>query len=128
MLPVLLFITVVVSVQWSRKESPKPKCRICIAEGRPYFHSITDCDYLCVAEKKAIAAAHCSMADDNSEDTGEIRKVSIVPSPSFEVYYKEQSVRLTFDTGATTSLVSFELVNRLNLRIESTSQRARLCI
>lgn len=118
--------------QWSKNESAaktnKPSCRICLAEGRPYFHSLADCDYLCRAEKRALAAAFSitTDVDENQPGETEVKQVNIVPSPSFVVYYNKKPVKITIDTGATSSIIDYNTAKRLNLSILPSKQQARL--
>ena len=55
-----------------------------------------------------------------------IRSVDIIQSPYFNAYYNTECIRLTLDTGATTSLIRSSTANRLGIRIHPSTQTARM--
>lgn len=138
-------------------------CYLCRANGLPCRHSMGMCDQLPMSAKRDIAnslrsseirftdsdMAGLSLDTEPREDfqyhdhdqshypgepPNDINTVSVCGSPKIMGYFNDQSIVVTVDTGAGSSLINYETAKRLGVPIKPSRQTAtqangtRLCI
>ena len=113
-------------------------CWSCHKAGRRYDHASWECKYKGNNYRHSRGAAvleeecdpepeRCAYQNNTTHDTynHDICAVDIVQSPCLNVYYGNKPVKLTLDTGATTSLMRTSIAQSLNIQIKPASQLAK---
>lgn len=124
---------------------PVKSCCLCKASGRKFLgHNLCSCPFLPQGDKNYVLAlrnrarAHLVELDDPYREELEsdlhnlnlqdeqalVNRVSLEASPTLQVLYGNDSVILTLDSGAEANLISLDIVNRLKLKIQPTTQSA----
>ena len=124
-------------------ESRKLKsCILCKTAGRPHTsHYLRECSYLPEEDRRRLPRSRPVETEDDdfaSADTPDIEdvptglldelsvnRVSVVQSPYLAAYCGPHSIRLTLDTGATSSYIRASLARELGLPVKPASQVAR---
>ena len=124
----------------------RPKlCPLCKEAGRPdQHHYLSKCTYLPPEDRLYLSKTRSTTTGENISDIEEdyscntpidettnqahtraiLRRVSTRKSPQLNVFYRQQPVKLTLDTGAETSMIKASLTRSLGLTIDKSSQKA----
>ncbi len=120
-------------------------CVLCQTAGRPGYasHFLTECKFLPPGDKKALTRARLTGVDDEDDDNDDYsgfeedftdnamldqpsaNRVRVIQSPFLNMFYFDQPVHVTLDTGATTNMVKASFAKSLNLPLITASQVAR---
>lgn len=115
-------------------------CPICKAEGRRYDHFLSACKFLPESDRKYMTRARAiaeileqeSPSYDYQESTPQedetehtVCRVQVIPSPFMHVYYHDHPIKLTLDTGATSSMVKLSVIKRIGAPIQKPTQIAK---
>ena len=121
--------------------STAKKCHACKSVGEPFIgHSIYNCPNVSEKDRASLIKSFSLEidtpddddispleADDdasNSVSETEIRRVDVIESPKFNVKLNRTSVTMVLDTGATGSMISYDLCKLVNLEILPSSHSA----
>jgi hypothetical protein len=125
------------------KQRRQKSCILCKTAGRSCHntHNLHECKFLPDADRRALGRSRLvvdgedpdyeSEPDDDTdtalidEPSPSARRVNIVQSPYFNVFYKDNPVRLTLDCGATTNMIKASFAKAIHLPISPASQFAR---
>jgi len=134
------------SASYQPRRKPFKSCTLCKAMGKPSAstHNLSECKFLPEGDRRALARSRLVASDgvpdtqcvaddhDDIEDDDSVlldfptaRRVEIVQSPALDVYFGPHVVRLTLDTGATSTMVRHSFARRINMPIIPTTQAAR---
>ena len=133
------------------KPSPNKSCALCLQAGRPDYrsHFLSTCQYLPDSDRQFMARArHVTDIEDTQEYEGNhpednfptsqsncdcnhpinhrsaTCRVNITQSPYLHVFYNQNPLRLTIDTGAETNMIKASLAHYIGCPISKSSQLA----
>ena len=135
----------------SRSATPKRSatkstklCVLCQTAGRPGYtsHWLRECKFVPPGDQRFFTKARRTGVNDEDDlddqsggeedfddnaliDQASANRVRVIQSPYLNMYYFDQPVHVTLDTGATTNMVRASFAKSLNLPITTSSQFAR---
>ena len=135
------------TVQFSERRAQSKSCILCKTAGRTYNnHTLPECRFISQADRRGrqsrlvstdvVGDSDTEAEDDEMDgacadppsallDSASVRRVKIIQSPYLSAFYRHQNVRLTLDTGATSSYIRSSLAHELGLPVKPASQMAR---
>ena len=135
------------TVQFSERRAQSKSCILCKTAGRTYNnHTLPECRFISQADRRGrqsrlvstdvVGDSDTEAEDDEMDgacadppsallDSASVRRVKIIQSPYLSSFYRHQNVRLTLDTGATSSYIRSSLAHELGLPVKPASQMAR---
>ena len=137
------------TVQFSERRAQSKSCILCKTAGRTYNnHTLPECRFISQADRRGsqsrlvstdvVGDSDTEAEDDEMDgacadppppsallDSVSVHRVKIIQSPYLSPFYRHQGVRLTLDTGATSSYIRSSLAHELGLPVKTASQMAR---
>ena len=135
------------TVQFSERRAQSESCILCKTAGRTYNnHTLPECRFISRAGRRGsqsrlvstdvVGDSDTEAEDDEMDgacadppsallDSASVHRVKIIQSPYLSTFYRHQNVRLTLDTGATSSYIRSSLAHELGLPVKTASQMAR---